>query len=949
MKECFDNNWLFSLGDFTDAQERFFDDTGWRRLNIPHDWSIEGKYDRDCETTKRGAFLPMGIAWYRKRFNVDKLSENIKVSIHFDAIYNNASIYINGIHLGTYPNGYLGQKYDITPFLTPGENVLAVRVDNKMNPSSRWYSGAGIYRHAWINKTEMAEIDTDNVFAITDWRDEKPVIRLKYGLSWRAESYVDEMKISVNITSPDGTEVLRHQHFAGDGKINSWEVEVPIENPILWDVGKPNLYTFTIKVFTPVNLCDEYVFQYGLRHIDVTADTGLSINGKNIKVKGVCLHHDAGPLGAAVPAKVWKIRLQQLQDMGCNAIRTGHKPMAPEFYDICDQLGVLVLDEIYDGWHAKAPYDYGALHFEKRWKTDVRSWVQNNRNHACIFMWSIGNETGRNDVYGITPYIHNLDPTRLVTGGEIYDGVDVSGFNGKAEPPGVLDRYKSLNSDRKILLTEFPHALATRGYYRTCVLYRDYSAPREEMEDLTQDELFSDYSPGHGPLAVYNSSYDNHYGQICARNAWRFTRDRDYVIGQFIWTGFDYLGESYGWPMRYGNHGVFDLIGIPKDIYYFYKSEWTDDTVLHILPHWTHKYMEGKLIPVWIYTNCETVELFLNDVSFGRQHKEDKTNLEWRIPYQIGTLKAVGVRKGTKYIKEVHTATVPAHVELKTDTSDLTISNDDIAQITAIITDASENLVPYSDNRVYFGIYGPAYIQCLDNGDPANLEPHRTNNIQAFYGICKAFVRALEAQGGIIMTSASFLGDTFFEDSTTVSVDISQVVLRAGVEPVRADDICVYFTCDGTPPTQTSTLYTKPFIIHKNAVIRGLAVLGDRISIYFEQEYIKGIKHEKDFYKKMPLSRKVIGRWKDEKSGDIYNFKSDGFAELCINDKVVDLYNWWYDSYDDYYADCTGQPIDPGKLRGELNYTWWYAKLSMPDSNTLLLHERKGNKKLIRI
>jgi beta-galactosidase len=429
----------------------------------------------------------------------------------------------------------------------------------------------------------------------------------------------------------------------------------------------------TIELKKNMKIIDSIGLKTGIRHFRFDPNEGFFLNQKRIFIKGMCMHHDAGPFGVAVPDQLLAHRLQQLKEMGCNAIRTSHNPFSPEFYDLCDQMGFLVLDEFFDGWHGKADSDYGARFFHDDWKQDVRDTIIRDRNHVCIFMWSIGNETGKNDKYGISDIVHDLDhcgrkyqasawkpaAIRLTTGGDVINGVDVEGFNAHCEIPGWLEKHRQQAPEKCVILTEAPHVLQTRGHYRTQTDYWNGVKDAQHIPDLSEEgEIFTnDDGPSYSSLITYHSSYDNSIFYNNHQGVLKIVQDNTYIMGQFAWTAFDYLGESFGWPFRMSDAGIIDLCGFPKDAYYLYKSQWTETAVLHLLPHWTFPGIDGKIINVVAYTNCEEVELFLNGKSIGMKKREiaDMT-LQWNVPYTQGILRAVGIKNGREISFEHRTA-----------------------------------------------------------------------------------------------------------------------------------------------------------------------------------------------------------------------------------------------------------------------------------------------------
>lgn len=942
MKKGFDFDWLFCLGDFQDAYEPDFDDGCFRKLNIPHDWSIEGEYARTNPTGRRCGFLPAGIGWYRKKFIVPDAWMDKIVSVLFDGIYMNGQIWLNGNYLGNRPYGYIPARYDITPFMKKGENVLAVRVDNANQPSSRWYNGSGIYRHAWLIVKQPVHLRERNIFIYaTGVTKTSAEVTVEYGMANGTEK--DALCTATVKIMDRGNNVLAFQEMPANIPAHSellTKGKYVINKPVLWSPEDPYLYRVEICLKHGDAIIDSYTCRTGIRSIEFDPDRGMFLNGNRIKLKGVCLHHDAGPMGAAVPDKVLRTRLQLLKKMGCNAIRTAHNPFAPEFYDFCDELGIMVMDEIFDGWHKKAEYDYGGLYFEEWWRRDVADFVYRDRNHPCIILWSIGNETGREDIHGITELFHRLDPTRKVTGGEVHFGVDIAGFNGRSERPGTLEEFKLENPDKCIVLTEVPHTYQTRGFYRTKKWYRDYNRPVHDVKDAYYEEIFHDDSATYSHAATYNSSYDTDTVRISNRDCWARTMNTDFIIGQFMWTGIDYLGESFGWPYRSGNNAPIDLAGFPKDIFYFYQSVWTAEPMVHILPHWTHSFERGRIVPVWVYTNCESVELFLNGTSLGRKSMKGVMNQEWFVPYIPGELRAVGYKDGIEITDRVVTAEEPYDFIVMTDTANLKNDMVDIAEATVSVVDRKGNFVPYADNHIHFFIQGAARFKGAENGDPVDLEPNTSNRRKAFKGLCKAYVESVKSpHEGATAIIAGIMGRTDFKDTTTVRIVVKQVILQQGGNPVHIE---IYYTLDGTEPTAASRRYSDPFAIAGDTVVTALLLCGD-CRYLIKQEFYRGMKRGQGKERILPVSSRVVGKWRDGQ-GRVFEFMATGVLNIYIQDEKKEELYWWYEDPIDEFENeqCD---ID----NGEINFMWSTAKLRLMQDNSLRVKDFDDTYYLVKI
>jgi len=768
-----DFEWYFHLGDLENGYKIHFNDKNWRKLDLPHDWSIEGEYDKNNPSGWHGAFLPGGIGWYRKYIVWKDDWNDKKVFIEFDGIYMNSEVWINEHYLGKRPYGYISFRYDLTPYLKKGKNLIAVKVDNSKQPSGRWYTGCGIYRHVWLNVVPKLHFDRWKTF-IYSKNISKNIYELNVeSVIFNQTPQVQKFQLLIKVFDPSGEMVASVESPENSILPESSDTikhTLKIYNPKLWSPDSPNLYVVKSFIIRDDNIIDLIMTKTGIRKIEFDSKTGFWLNGKNIKFKGVCMHHDGGGVGAAVPDDVLSRRLQLLKKMGCNAIRTSHNPFAPEFYDMCDSLGFLVMDEAFDGWQKpKAQYDYG-LYFEKWWRKDLTDFILRDRNHPSVVIWSIGNEVrGRTSEQEkkMVELVHKLDPTRPVTigDGRSAEICDIAGFNGRGEMKGVLEKIHEKHPDWPIIGTELPHTWQTRGIYRTrtWIRGRDFPAPwaperinvRVDTNkiyyppDLTENEIFT------GINYNYLSSYDNATVRISSRKQWQRTKSLDFLMGEFRWTGFDYLGENI-WPNRGWHCGVLDLCGFPKDTYYFYQSEWTSTPMVHLLPHWTHPGKEGIEIPVMVYTNCEMVELFLNGRSLGTQAKGNKPNLLWYVSYSPGTLEAEGKIDGKTVCRtKSQTAGEPYRIELIADRENIKANNRDIIHVTVKVVDEKGILVPYADNLIQFEISGPGKLIALENGDMLDLTSTKINKRKVFNGLCLAMIQSTQRKGKIWVTARS--------------------------------------------------------------------------------------------------------------------------------------------------------------------------------------------------
>jgi len=763
--ENFDNGWKFMLGDDSLAKSPSYIDTKWRALNLPHDWSIEGDFSEKNPTTQAEGGLPAGIGWYRKTFALPASSKNKKIFIGFDGIYHNSEVWINGHYLGKRPNGYISFSYELTSYLNfgSGKNAIAVRVDNSDQPNSRWYSGSGIYRNVWlttVNKTYFTQWGT---FITT------PQISGRSATVHVSTTIMpDENNLTLKITirNQNGktvAESLSPVKNADDTTITFASQNLEISNPVSWSPDRPYLYKVSLQILHKDKILDNYSINTGIRSFVFDAKKGFFLNGIHTKIKGVCLHHDLGALGAAINTRAIQRQLQLLKDMGCNAIRTSHNPPAPEFLDLCDRMGFLVLDESFDMWaKKKSKHDYHE-DWNKWHVQDLTDQILRDRNHPSVFMWSIGNEIREQfDTSGITiarelvHIVKNIDNTRPVTSAlseadphknYIYQSgaLDVVGLNYHTE------KYADFPGNypgQKFIATETTSALETRGYY-------------QQPSDTTQHWPQSSKSPfTQGNKEFAAPAYDNvaAYWGATHEETWKIIKKYDFLSGLFVWTGFDYIGEPspYPWPARSSYFGIIDLAGFPKDVYYMYQSEWTNKPVLHLLPHWNWK--PGQMINVWAYySQADEVELYLNCKSLGIRRKTgDDLHVSWPVKFEPGTLKAISRKNGKiVLVKEIHTAGLPAKISLLADRQIINADGKDLSFIKVSILDKDGNIVPNADNMVNFSITGPARIAGVDNGSQASMEPFKTNHRQAFHGLCLAIVQSNGKPGKITITAAS--------------------------------------------------------------------------------------------------------------------------------------------------------------------------------------------------
>lgn len=792
-RALFDFDWRFHAGDVSDGQSPKLDDAKWERVDLPHDFMVAGKGDRTVAAAglapsdrinklpdaMEGPFDPRspggsgngyingGIAWYRKSFASPSLASGRQAMLEFDGVYMNSEVWINGTKLGLRPYGYSTFTYDITPHLRRdgGRNVVAVRVHVKQ-PSSRWYSGGGIYRHVWLTTKSAQHIaqwgTTVRTAALAADRAQLAV-RLDLR-NTTARAVPAEAEVSVMDRS--GKLVARHVESTSLPANGAAPLDLPIRmlSPHRWSVDDPYLYTITAKVAVAGKLVDEESLAYGLRSVEFHPDSGLLLNGKKLPIQGVCQHHDLGPLGAAAFDRGFERQLEILKAMGVNAIRTSHNPPSPALLDAADRLGFVVMDEVFDEWKDnKTHFGYG-LYFDEWSERDTRDMVRRDRNHTSVVMWSIGNEipeqgdtaNAQKMSARLAGFVREEDPTRPVTAAmDNPNGALKTGF---AKP---LDLF-GINYHVGV----YPTVRGMKAY--SSESSSDYSS-RDQYNLVLKDGVPTIVNR----LDNHVSSYDPE-GPPWGNNAevqFQAMKANPWIAGEFVWTGFDYIGEPtpFGWPNRSSSFGILDINGFPKDRYYLYLSQWRPEPMVHILPHWNWPAAyNGKPIPVWTYTNADSVELFLNGTSQGvRRTSEAKVHhLEWQVPYVAGALRAVAWRGGRVVAEDkVETTSDAARVELRVDRAAIRADGQDLAFVTVRIVDAKGRLMRTGGNQsVNFTLSGGGAIAGVDNGDPTNHEPFMgptpsTAAHRAFNGLALVVVRAPK-KAGVLTLKASADGLT---------------------------------------------------------------------------------------------------------------------------------------------------------------------------------------------
>ena len=765
----FDHGWRFHLGDVTRAQEAAFNDSAWRKLDLPHDWSIQGDFSEQNPAGAAGGALPGGIGWYRKAFTVPAADKGKRVFIDFDGVYRNSEVWINGHSLGKRPYGYSSFRYELTPHLRAGaRNVIAVRVDNSQQPNSRWYSGSGIYRHVRLVTTSPVHVDHWGTYVTTE-RVSADSSRVRIRTTIRNELHAEQQLFPVTTIYDSAGETVGVGVHEGvvvpADSVVEIEDEFTIADPTLWSVERPYLYRAVTRVTCRKSVCDDYTTMFGVRTAEFRADSGFFLNGRHVKIRGICLHHDLGALGAAVNTRAIERQLEIMKAMGANALRTSHNPPAPELLDLTDRMGFIVMDEAFDMWKKeKTKYDYH-LDWDAWHERDLSDMVRRDRNHPSVFMWSIGNEvmeqwtdgdsTAASIARELAGIVHRLDPTRPVT---------QAANNGSTRNPvfhaGALDLlghnyhheawadFPSQYPGAKFIITEAMSDLNSRGVYpQPSDSVSEYHWPYEKDKGPRP--------PADGRLSSYDNSYA-FWGSLHEESLRLFER-YPFLSGIFIWQGIDYLGEPtpYEWPARSSYFGVVDLAGFPKDPFYLYQSVWTDRPMLHLLPHWN--WTAGDSIDVWAYTNADEVELFLNGASLGRKRKsETVSHLVWRVAYAPGTVRGVARTAGRETaVAEVKTAGRPARITLAADRTRLSASGDDLSFITVTVRDSAGVDVPTAELLVRFSITGAARVVGVDNGDAMSHTSFQAGQIRLFNGKALVIVRAGTRSGVSTLTASA--------------------------------------------------------------------------------------------------------------------------------------------------------------------------------------------------
>ncbi|MGF7139970.1 glycoside hydrolase family 2 TIM barrel-domain containing protein [Roseimarinus sediminis] len=766
-KILFDFDWKFALNEQPGAEQPGFDDSNWRVLDVPHDFSIEQPFDSAFATGPGGAYTFGGIGWYRKHFTTDPGFVDKKLSVLFDGAYRNSEVWINGHHLGIRPYGYSSFYYDITSYLNPvgQNNVMAVKVNTSEQDNSRWYTGAGIYRHVWLISKEKLHINQWGVFARTVEANEQEA-NINVSIEVNNELETDQQCTVLTKLLDSNGKVVAKAETRLEAKTNQQQLveqSILLKKPSLWSVEQPNLYTLQVEVISNKQLVDAYSTAFGVRTFQFDPNKGFILNGKQVKLKGVNNHHDGGPLGAAVFNHTHKRQLSILKEMGCNALRMSHNPPAPELLAYADSMGFVVIDEIFDEWmDGKTPHGY-APHFEEWYQRDVENWIRRDRNHPSVIAWSIGNEVKEqwDEVNG--PRIAKMmieasrkhDTTRPFTAGSNgIPSVNASGLG------AMLDLV---------------------GYNYHEALYAD------DHKKYPNQVIY-------GSETVMYPYHDYNCWQMRTYEEWLATQTEDYIAGEFLWTGFDYLGEAgigdvgHGcdfwktwpnWPWRGADCGVIDMCGHPKPGYWFRKALWTDEPIIYLAvqtdpsarnrnvssfwnwpkveAHWNHATI-GDTLAVHVYTNVPDVELRLNGKSLGTRNWDLKNEafLFWEVPYEPGKLEAIGKTADGKTVSfAVQTAGEVAKIVLTPDCKTIKANKQDLSYVTVQLLDTNDVPVPFANKLIEFEVSGAGKLLAVGNGNQQSHTFFKGGKMETHLGKCLAIVQSTDQKGEIILSAKS--------------------------------------------------------------------------------------------------------------------------------------------------------------------------------------------------
>ncbi|MFN8241208.1 MAG: beta-galactosidase GalB [Bacteroidales bacterium] len=808
-RSSFNDGWLFSSYMFAasensntgkepeNLQSAGLDDSKWQKVDLPHDWAIACQFNDSLENGT--GLLPWkGIGWYRKHFFVEESEAGKRIFVDFDGAMAYAKIWLNGTYIGEWPYGYTSFRMDLTPAIKAGkENIIAVRLDTK-SWDSRWYPGAGLYRNVWISSTADVHFTYNGIYVTTpEIKKEKGTVSVEAEImnqssipaETKLKAVIYKLEKDGKTTGEKVAESVETGALLPPAVTHRFRFDMSVSNPVLWELDNPALYRVVVTAYTGGKTADIGTANFGFRTLLFTAREGFYLNGKKTEIKGVCNHHDLGALGAAFNTRAAERQLEILKEMGCNAIRTSHNPPAPELLDLCDRMGFMVEDEAFDAWRkGKKKNDYNKL-FDAWHEEDLRAMVRRDRNHPSVIIWSIGNEVPDQGNYALADNLRRIvkseDNTRPVTSGCDHPSSVSDGFQKALDLFGINYRLKEYQkfftlSDNTLLpfhSSESASTVSSRGEYFFPVVQGD----------------LNNNLPGKGICQV--SSYDLAYPDWASTpdQQWEMNDKYPGVIGEFVWTGFDYLGEPTPYntdatdlsktrnekrradiqkwidvlgtseiPSRSSYFGIMDLAGFKKDRFWLYQSRWRSDLpMVHILPHWNWPERKGLVTPVHVYTSGDEAELFLNGKSMGRKTKgQYEYRLRWDdIVYQPGELKVIAYRNGNKWAEEtVSTTGKASKIAMEADRAEIFNDGYDLAFVTVKIQDRNGILVPRSNNEIKFSIEGPGRIVATDNGDPTDHELFSSANRKAFNGMCLVIVRLDKGAAGPVIIKAEAKG-----------------------------------------------------------------------------------------------------------------------------------------------------------------------------------------------
>lgn len=770
-QNSFDLDWRFHLGDIHGANNPEYNDNDWRILNVPHDWSIEGQFS--SSNASGTGYLPGGIGWYRKEFILPETDRNKHIEIRFDGVYENSEVWINGNYLGKRPYGFISFNYDLTKYAKFGneKNIIAVRVDNSQVADSRWYTGSGIFRHVWLIVTNTIHITTWGTFVTTPnvEKNSADVRIITNVINETSDEQAITLKSTINNASGEvigqTSSNIKFQPYTN----YDFDQLINVKNPKLWSIENPNMYFIISKVFAGEKLIDQDSTAFGIRSFNFNPNNGFTLNGESLKIKGVCLHNDAGAIGSAVPESEWQRRLIMMKEMGANAVRTSHNPPAPELLDLCDRLGFLVMDEAFDEWEIgkkkwikgrnvgmdEGPSgletyysQHGYSDYFKDWaKKDIQDMVRRDRNHPSIILWSIGNEID----YPNDPY---PDPNRTdfkKWGPPAYHLTQIA---------SRLSNYvKEIDTTRPVTAALANIPLSNEIGYASILDVVGYNYQEKYYQQ--DHERFPNRN-------IIGSENGDSY------QAWLSVKNNKYVSSQFLWTGVDYLGEAGEFPNRSSLSGLVDLSDFKKPGFYYRKSLWTTKPMVyisclspeetnnrfrfHLVESWNWDKYQGKEISILAFTNCDSVSLYLNNISLGTQKLTDSNNaaLKWEVPFEPGILKAVAYNNGKEAAQHIlKTVGKPEKILLESDILNIKANKKNITSIKILVTDKEGNIVPYADNEIKINVKGAGNNIGIGNGDSKNIEPYKLNQHKVYQGKARMYIQSNGEKGPIKIEAKS--------------------------------------------------------------------------------------------------------------------------------------------------------------------------------------------------